>query len=221
MARSDVKKPITSYSTTHGDYLYEKPAFHYAMALLLAAALVISIMALVNVYKIKNTITPKTASVDDFLKKLTSHAEMKGYIGVSPLNIVQISSNNLASLQSQINGLDVSYIGNFIVQYSDRVVVYDYDKDTLRGTAGLQQPQNAQLPADFFAKLNKHAELKGIEKEQPIGGQLDAAALNTLKQQFPDVYKNAKVGDFLLRYKTSLIIYDYNADKIVNSVNLQ
>ena len=85
----------------------------------------------------------------------------------------------------------------------------------------MQQPSQAQLPADFFTKLNKHAELKGLEKEQPIGGQLDRASLDTLKQQFPEVYMDAKVGDFLLRYSKKLIIYDYTVDKIVNVVNLQ
>jgi len=73
---------------------------------------------------------------------------------------------------------------------------------------------------DFLSKLNTHPELQGLETEQPVGGQLDADSLNSLKQQFPDAYANAKVGDFLLRYTTMLIIYDYNADKIVNTINL-
>ena len=77
------------------------------------------------------------------------------------------------------------------------------------------------MPADFFTKLFKHAELKGLEKEEPIGGQLDANSLETLKRQFPDVYANTKTGDFLLRYSTKLVIYDYNADRVVNIVNLQ
>ena len=72
----------------------------------------------------------------------------------------------------------------------------------------------------FFTKLNKHVELKGLQNQQPIGGQLDQSSLNTLRQQFPDVYANAKVGDFLLRYQTKLVIYDYNQDRIVNAVNL-
>ena len=72
----------------------------------------------------------------------------------------------------------------------------------------------------FFTKLNKHPEVQGLQNQQPIGGQIDAASLNSLKQQFPDVYANAKVGDFLLRYQTKLVIYDYNQDKVVNAVNL-
>ena len=36
----------------------------------------------------------------------------------------------------------------------------------------------------------------------------------------PDVYKDAKVGDALLRYTTALVIYDYNNDNVVNAVAL-
>lgn len=103
------------------------------------------------------------------------------------------------------NTLNIYQLKNFLVPTTNDVI---------------QQPQQAQLPADFLTKLNAHPELQGLENEQPIGGQLDADSLNTLKQQFPDVYLNAKVGDFLLRYTTRLIIYDYNADVIVNAVNL-
>jgi hypothetical protein len=71
----------------------------------------------------------------------------------------------------------------------------------------------------FIIKV-PHPELAGLENEQPVGGQIDQASLDTLRQQFPDVYADAKVGDFLLRCTTRLIIYDYNADTIVNAVNL-
>jgi len=45
--------------------------------------------------------------------------------------------------------------------------------------------------------------------------------LNSLKQQLPTVYADAKVGDFLLRYDTKLVIYDYQSDNLVNVVALQ
>ncbi len=156
----------------------------------------------------------------DFLAKLTAHPEASSYVGISPLNIIQINTNNIDNLQAQIAGLDTSFLGSFIVQYTDSVVIYDYNNDIILGTVSLQQPQQAELPEDFLTKLNAHPELAGLEAEQPIGGQLDQASLDTLKQQFPDVYANAKVGDFLLRYTTRLIIYDYNADVMVNAVNL-
>ena len=208
--------PSYSYKTP----LHEKPLFHHLIILLVIATLVVSIIALVNTYQLKKVIIPKTISPEQFLKKLTAHAEMKSYVGVAPLNIVQVNNNNLANLQSQISGLDSSFIGNFIIQYTDSVVLYDYDNDKIKGTVSLQQPQQDQLPADFFIKLNKHAELQGLQGEQPVGGQLDQKSVDTLMQQFPDVYKDAKAGQFLLRYKTRLIIYDYDADKIVNAVNL-
>ena len=164
---------------------------------------------------------PQQASLPgDFSAKLYAHPEAQAYVGVSPLNVVQINSNNLPNLQAQIAGLDTSYLGSFLVQYTDAIVVYDYANDVVKGIVSLQQPQQAALPADFSAKLNAHPELKGLESEQPVGGQLDANSLSTLQQQFPNVYANAKVGDFLLRYSTRLIIYDYNSDAIVNAVDL-
>jgi len=200
-------------SSSSGSSGMKSPVIHIILILLVVATLVVSSLALMTVKELKNAVTPKTISVEDFLKKLTTHNELKSYVGQAPLNIVQISNNNYGTLQTQINGLDISYVGSYIVQYSDRIVIYDYDKDQLRGTV-------AQLPADFVTKLSAHSELQGIQGQQPVGGQLDQASLNTLKQQFPDVYAKAKVGDFVLRYQTKLIIYDYNADLIVNSVNL-
>ena len=195
------------------------PIFLYVLMFLIIVTLIISTLALVNTYQLKKVIIPRTINVDDFLKKLTSHDELKSYVGTAPLNIVQINNNNFANLQAQIRGLDASYIENFIVQYADKIVIFDYDNDKIKGNVSLQQ-QLPKLPSGFFTKLNKHSELQGLQSQQPIGGQLDAASLNTLKQQFPDVYKNAKVSDYLLRYQTKLIIYDYDADKIVNAVKL-
>lgn len=202
---------------------YEKPFFQIIMLIIvlsIIATLVISALAFVNVYQLKKALTPAAINVNDFLKKLTFHEETKGYVGVAPLNIVQINANNIASLQAQINGLDVSYIGSFIVQYTDSIIIYDYENDAIKGAVALQQPQQGQLPPDFFIKLNKHAEIQGLENQQPAGGQLDEASLNTLKQQFPDVYKDAKAGDYLLRYAAKLVIYDYKQNKIVNAVKL-
>ena len=206
-----------SYSS-HSEPLHKKPIFHYIIVLLIIATLAVGILALINTYQLKKALIPKRVDINDFLKKLTSHDEAKDYVGVIPLNIVQINNDNIANLQTQINGLDLSYIKDFIVQYADRIVIYDYDKDEIKGSISLQQ--QAEFPDDFFTKLNKHAELEGLQNEQPTGGQLDETSLNTLRLQFPDVYANAKVGDFLLRYDTKLIIYDYIQDKIINAVSL-
>ena len=196
------------------------PIVHYAVLLLVIVSLVLSVLAYMKVSAIEDAAVPETISVDDFLKKLTSHEETKALVGASPLNIVQITQANLPNLQSQISGLDVSFVGSYLVQYQDRVVVYDYANDQLKGVVALQQPTQEQLAQDFINKLYAHPEVAGLQNEQPQGGQLDAQSLATLKQQFPDVYANAKEGDFLLRYSTRLIIYDYANDRIVNAVNL-
>lgn len=202
-------------------FLHEVTVFHYVVIFLVLATLVVSSMALINTNQLKKALIPKTVSVSDFLQKLTQHSELKNYAGVTPINVVQVNSNNLAGLQAQINGLDTSYIGDYIIQYKDKIAIYDYNNDKIKGNVNIPQTQQAPLPTDFFAKLNKHAEIQGLQSQQPVGGPLDAISLNTLKQQFPDTYANAREGDFLLRYQTKLIIYDYNNDKVINAVNLK
>ncbi|MDP7322433.1 MAG: hypothetical protein QF729_00615 [Candidatus Woesearchaeota archaeon] len=199
---------------------HKSSAFHYIIIILIIATLFVSGLVLLDVKQIKASLLPQTIDANDFLAKLTAHPEASSYVGISPLNIIQINTNNIDNLQAQIAGLDTSFLGSFIVQYTDSVVIYDYNNDIILGTVSLQQPQQAGLPGDFLTKLNAHPELAGLETEQPIGGQIDQASLDNLMQQFPEVYANAKVGDFLLRYTTKLIIYDYNTDAIVNAVNL-
>jgi len=211
----------SGFTSSYREPLHEMGAFQYIKLVLIIATLIVGILVLLMTNQITGAAVAQQAiSIEDFLSRLTAHPEAQAYVGVSPLNVIQINNNNLPNLQTQITGLDTSYLGSFLVQYTDAIVVYDYDNDAVRGTVSLQQPQQAALPADFSAKLNAHPELKGLESEQPVGGQLDANSLSTLQQQFPNVYANAKVGDFLLRYSTRLIIYDYNNDAIVNAVDL-
>ena len=218
MARGDRLKLSSGISSSYKRPFHEKPFFHYLLFIVVIATLVVSSATLYNVYQLKQFLVPTKIDTNDFLAKLTSHDEMGKYGGVAPLNVIQITRNNIANLQTQITSLDTSYIGAFLVQYTDAIVIYDYNNDMIKGTVSLQQ--QSQLPDDLFTKLNAHSELQGLEDQQPIGGQLDEASLNTLKQQFPDVYADAKVGDFILRYQTRLVIYDYDQDKIVNSVDV-
>ena len=211
---------MKQFQNPQGSFHEVPPIVHYAVLLLVVVSLVFSVLAYMKVSAIENVAVPETISVEDFLKKLTAHEETKSLVGVAPLNVVQITQANLANLQGQISGLDVSFVGSYLVQYQDRVVVYDYANDQLKGVVALQQPSQEQLAQDFITKLYAHPEAAGLQNEQPQGGQLDAQSLTTLKQQFPEVYANAKEGDFLLRYSTRLIIYDYANDRIVNAVNL-
>lgn len=179
-------------------------------------------MTYLSVKDLKETIVPETIPVEEFLEKLTSHESMSSFVDVAPLNIVRISQENFQNLQAQIQGIDSSFIGNFLVQYQDAMVIYDYDNDEIKGNVQFQQQaeQQNQLPSDFYTKLFAHPETSELSSEQPVGGQLNAATLVTLQEQFPEVYGNAKVGDFLLRFESRLIVYDYVQDSIVVSVNL-
>ncbi len=192
---------------------------HYVLLVLIALSLIISISALINTNEIKKMLVGNVVDIEDFLGKLTAHEEMDVYLDVSPLNVIQINQNNYANLQNQIAGLDLSFLGSFIVQYPDRIVIFDYENDAIKGLLDSQQ-QAAKLPPDFSAKLLEHEELKGLEQEQPVIGQIDEPSLQTLKQKFPDAYADVNIGDFLLRYQTKLVIYDYEADRIVNEISL-
>lgn len=193
--------------------------FNIIVVFLLVVTFVISVVALNNTIELKKSL-PQTVDVNQFLAKLTSHEEMAAFVGISPLNIIQVNQQNLANLQAQIAGLDASYIGDHIIQYQEAIVIYNFDADTIKGQVQFTQPTN-QLPGDFFQKLGAHSEAQGLENEQPVGGQLDQQTLLTLQQQFPQIYNQAKAGDFLLRYQTRLIVYDYAADEIVVAVSLQ
>jgi len=200
---------------------------HHVILVVVILSLIISGISLFmvsdakkDIKEIKSAIVPQTISIDDFLEKLTGHDEAKAYVGISPLNIVEISTNNLPNLQTQIAGLDASFLKSFLVQYSDAIVIYDYGNDIVKGTVQLKGTTPAQFEAEFSSKFYAHPEVKDLEGQESTGGQLDQATLATLQQQFPEVYANAKVGDFLLRYPTKLIIYDYGDDQLVNIVDL-
>ena len=191
----------------------------YVVLIVSVISLGVSIYTLSGMNGITGAVTGETIEVEDFMSKVTSHTELSGLGEVAPTNIVQINSNNLAQLQGQIEGLNVNHIGKFLIQYPDRIVVYDYAEDIVEGQIPVQQ--GTQLPDDFEEKLYAHQEIAALAGQSPVGGALDAASLKALQEQFPEVYKNAKEGDFLLRYPTALVIYDYVNDQLINVVPLE
>jgi len=192
---------------------------HYTILIVCLLALGTSAYTLIQVNSIKSVLQPAGIAINEFLGKLTAHNELSDYKDIAPVNIVQITNNNIANLQSQIQGLDISYLGSYLVQYNDRIIIYDFERDQIAANIQLQAPQ-AQLPADFFEKLAKHAELQGVETEAPTGGIIDEASLTTLRQQFPDVYQNANAGDFILRYSDRLIIFNYERNEVIGAFEL-
>lgn len=106
------------------------------------------------------------------MAKLTAHGELADYKDASPLNIIRIDNANLANLQAQINGLDVSFIGSYVIQYTDRLFIYNFETDKIMANIPVQTQQQ-QLPQDFFTKLLQHPELKGTEQTTPQSSILD------------------------------------------------
>ncbi len=197
---------------------------HGPVPSILYLILIVSIISLAissyTLYEFKKTTQPlQGLTVNQLLSKLSAHDELADYKDTVPLNIMKIDSSNLPNLQAQINGLDISFIGNYLIQYSDRLLIYDFEADEITADIPLQTQQ--QMPPDFFTKLLQHPELEGLEQVQPQGKILDAASLEALKQQFPDIYKDAHAGEYVLIYPNKLIIYNYQQDRIVNSAIIQ
>ena len=193
---------------------------HSLLIICFLVLLGVSVYTLIQVNSIKTVLQPEGISVNEFLQKLTAHAELTDYKDIAPSNVVQITNNNIANLQGQIQGIDISYLGNYIVQYPDRIIIYNFETDQITANIQMQTPQEQQLPADFFEKLIKHAELQGVEAEAPTGGIIDQESLTSLKQQFPDVYSNANVGDYILRYTDRLVIYNYERNEVIGAFEL-
>ena len=159
----------------------------------------------------------------DLLDKVVENPELAGYKGVQPLLVIKVNEQNLEDLKAQIQGIDESFIGDYIINYQDRIVIYDYEESTVKSIIPVEQPsqQQAQLPQDFNEKLMAHEELQGYEEEQPSGMLLDQESLEQLKQQYPTLYEDAEAGDVVLQYSDKLIIYNYQDDEIKNSFDLQ
>lgn len=167
------------------------------------------------------------ATPADFAAKLSAHAEMKNYLSKSP-QIILIDASNLASLGNQVQGLTQADIGNYLLAYSDVIFLYDYNNDKIKdmftiGNAqqgaqpGAQQSPvqfDTNAPQDFFTKLLKHTEMKGLENTQPIGGRVTETALVQLKSLNPDLASKVLIGDFVLSYNDAIVIYNYEKDTI-------
>jgi len=143
MAKGGLKLDSSYSPSYYREPLHEKPGFHYLLLVLVLVSLAVSVFVLLDSGKITGAAVTdaQTLSINDFLVKLTAHPEAQAYVGISPLNMIQIDDNNLANLQTQITGLDTSYIGSYLIQYSDAIVLYDYDNDVIRDVVSLQQPQ--------------------------------------------------------------------------------
>mgnify|MGYP001593706795 CR=1 FL=1 len=98
---------------------------------LVATVLLVLVYAVIQINTIK-TYFPKPILLEDLLNKLTTHPELKQYKNIKPVNVIQVTSQNLNELSTGIPGLDQSYIGNIVVVFDDRLAVYDYNNDIIK-----------------------------------------------------------------------------------------
>lgn len=126
--------------------------------------------------------------------------------------------------------------GQYLLQYPNLLVVYDYEADRivkqlpvtnvdLNRPSGAQVPQVPQtgavqggqpgLPQDLLTRLSRHTGRAG----NPVIAQI--MDVEMLKQQQPAIYDGAANGQFVVQYQDLLVIYDYQADKIVKAFPIQ
>ena len=49
---------------------------------------------------------------------------------------------------------------------------------------------------------------------------LDQTSLDSLRQQQPDAFKNAKVGDYIIAYPDRIFVFDYGKDRVVSTAKV-
>ena len=152
----------------------------------------------------------------DLLTKFMANEEYSAYAGIQP-QVIKILPENLASLQGQISGLNEQNIGQYILSYPDRVIIYDYGNDTVVLDAPLQQA----LPQDFSQKLMAHNEIKPFAAQNPQIAIIDDALAQQIRTLDPTIGDAASVGLYALQYPTHLVIYDYATDTITAVIALQ
>ncbi|MDP7141449.1 MAG: hypothetical protein QF362_01305 [Candidatus Woesearchaeota archaeon] len=150
----------------------------------------------------------------DLLLKLIAHEGLENYANQQP-NIIEITSQNLENLKQQINGIDETQIGNYIVSYQDLVLLYDYMQDTV-----LDSIRFEAVPQDLLLKLTAHDEMQAYKEVDPFNMVIvKQDNLQALQQQIGGL-DETHIGAFIISYPDNrVVMYDYVNDAIlVNNV---
>tara|TARA_Y100000310_G_scaffold344240_1_gene455912 strand:- start:2170 stop:3015 length:846 start_codon:yes stop_codon:yes gene_type:complete len=150
----------------------------------------------------------------DLLLKLIAHEGLENYANQQP-NIIEITSQNLENLKQQVNGIDETHIGNYIVSYQDLVILYDYIQDTI-----LDSIRFEAVPQDLLLKLTAHSEMQAYKEVDPFNVLVvKQDNLQALQQQIGGL-DETHIGSFIISYPDNrVIMYDYVNDAIlVNNV---
>jgi len=151
----------------------------------------------------------------DFGQKLFAHPEVADHQGVNPV-ITKIDQQLLETmLANNAVFFDNAKVGDYLLEWQNLAAIYDYNNDVI---INLLRPQ--QAPADLLVKLAAHEGLEAYAAETPRVSIITADALPQLLQQFPNIYANSQVGNYVLRYADKLVIYDYDSDVVIDSFDL-
>lgn len=156
---------------------------------------------------------------EDFDEKLYSHEQISNFKDLNA-EVLKISTQNIETLKQQLIGLDESYLGKYIVNYGTFILVYDYDNDTIDSIVPINTQEQGTVN-ELLTKLMAHSEMSDVQGQTPEGGQLNAETLAQLRESFPQIYNDAEVGDFVLRYEKKLVIYNFETDTIKKIFNVQ
>ncbi len=152
----------------------------------------------------------------DFVTKLLAHTELASHSNENPtitlLDQAAIDQGKTANAEFFASAKS----GQYLLQWTDLFIVFDYETDKI---VSMFQPERA--PDDFLPKLTAHSEMAGYVSQVPRISRISASVLPQLKEQFANIYANAKADDYVVRYNDRLVIYDYAADKIVDMFSLE
>ena len=87
-----------------------------------------------------------------------------------------------------------------------------YEKPEANVTGNIiVEPETEQgLPSDFKANLNKYVQVP----EDAMIARIDNITL--VKKTQPQIYANARNGDYIIAFSDNVIVYDYNNNKVID-----
>ena len=122
------------------------PIVHYSILALALASFVMSSFCFIKVKQVATIVARQTATVGEVVQKLTAHPEARDYFSVAPLGVMQIDLNNIQHLQSQLKGLNVFAVGNYLVQWPKEVFMYNYAQDKILSRMEIQPAPPGRPP---------------------------------------------------------------------------
>lgn len=150
----------------------------------------------------------------DLIQKFLAHNINTTYRNQQP-DVVKITEDNILELARQIEGLKKEHLGSYVLAYPDMVYLYDYNSDEVLAELPLNSGEKT-VPEDLLDKLYEHQEMQEYTGTTPEGLVATEQNIQQLSSQGID----AEIGDYILQYPDTLVVYDYKKDKIKEITDL-